>query len=67
MQRNEVKAYRQRLLRAGFTDIFIMDNGNGTYFVSCTAPDGTRIREHRVTIETMCATPKVIYFSEYGI
>lgn len=67
MQRNEVKAFRQRLIRAGFEDISVYDNFDGTYTVYCTAPDGMKIRLPRVTLEYMNATPRTVWFPEYGI
>lgn len=67
MQRNEVKAFRQRLIRAGFEDISVYNNCNGTYTVYCTAPDGTKIRLSSVTLEYMNNTPRTVWFPEYGI
>jgi len=44
MQPNFIKAFRQRLVRAGFTDIEIYDNYNGRYSVWCTDLNGNKIR-----------------------
>ena len=61
MQNNEVKAFRQRLVRAGFTDICIFDCYNGLYQVYCTFPDGKRINK-KMSIEEICNTPRVVWF-----
>ena len=66
MQANEVKAFRQRLIRAGFDDISIYDNGNGTYTLYCTAPNGVRIIERSLTVLQMNNIPHLVYFPKYG-
>lgn len=45
MQSNIVKAFRQRLIRAGFTDVTIFNCYNGSYYVSCFDSKGNFIRE----------------------
>ena len=67
MQLPEVKSYRQRLIRAGFTDVSIYDNYKGTYPVYCTALNVTKIVECSVTITQMNATPRLLYFPKYDI
>lgn len=42
MQSNEVKAFRQRLVRAGFSDIIIYEQ-NSSVSVSCYDPLGVRV------------------------
>lgn len=44
MQPNVVKAFCQRLGRAGFTDVMIFDCCNGSYILSCCDRDGKIIR-----------------------
>lgn len=63
MQNNEVKAFRQRLIRAGFKDISIKYcyDGSGDYRVSCVSPMGTPIHR-RMDILMMRATPRVVWF-----
>ncbi len=54
MQSNIVKAFRQRLIRAGFTSVSI-DCYGGFYFVSCVSPDGDRVSKHMDEREMMCS------------
>lgn len=61
MQSNDVKAFRQRLSRNGFTDISIYDCGDGCFSVNCTSRDGVRIRR-KMTVTQMNATPRVVWF-----
>lgn len=61
MQNNVVKAFRQRLVRGGFTDIYIYDNGDGSYSVGCTSPDGDRIRRRMFPVD-MYNTPHLVWF-----
>ncbi|MBO5395391.1 MAG: hypothetical protein J6A97_00755 [Clostridia bacterium] len=61
MQRNEVKAFRQRLVRAGFTDICIYEQFTGDYIVSCRSSTGDRINKV-MTIAKMNNTPRVVWF-----
>ncbi|MBE6638692.1 MAG: hypothetical protein E7616_04455 [Ruminococcaceae bacterium] len=61
MQPNFIKAFRQRLVRAGFTDIEIYDNYNGRYSVWCTDLNGNKIRVN-MTKEEIVNTPRVIWF-----
>ena len=67
MQRNEVKAFRQRLIRAGFNDVSIYDNCNGTYTLYCTSPNGVRIIERSLSVVQMNNIPRLVYFPQYGI
>ena len=64
MQRNEVKAFRQRLIRAGFKDIFISENVDGTYYVSCKSPNGYYVKRLHMTVVQMNAIPHLVYFPE---
>lgn len=59
MQPNYVKAFRQRLIRSGFTDVTI-DIFNGVCFVSCLSPDGERVRKH-LTESEVRSSPRRIY------
>lgn len=61
MQANFIKAFRQRLVRAGFTDIRIYDDYNGRYTVWCTDPGGKKIRAS-MTQGEIENTPKVVWF-----
>lgn len=60
MQCNEIKAFRQRLVRAGFYDICIYDTYNG-YNLLCYSPDGVRINKV-MTIDEIRNTPRVVWF-----
>lgn len=61
MERNEVKAFRQRLVRGGFTDICIYDTFRGQYSVQCVTPQGDRICVY-LTVEQMKNIPRKVYF-----
>ena len=61
MERNEVKAFRQRFVRGGFTNIIIYDTYCGQYSVQCVSPQGDRIRVY-LTIEQMEKIPRKVYF-----
>lgn len=61
MQNKKVRAFRQRLVRGGFTDISIYDNAYGRYTVYCTSPDGEKIRRN-MTIVEMNNTPHHVWF-----
>lgn len=63
MQNNAVKAFRQRLVRGGFTDISIFDVGNDEYVVYCTDREGKDIRK-RLTIAQMDNIPRTVYFDD---
>lgn len=60
MQCNEIKAFRQRLVRAGFYDISIFETYNG-YNLYCYSPDGVLINKD-MTIEEIRNTPRVVWF-----
>lgn len=62
MQNNVVKAFRQRLVRFGFTDISIYDEGNGYYRVYCTSSNNKRFNECLSLID-MRALPRHVFFS----
>lgn len=62
MQPDFVKAFRQRLVRAQFTDISIYDNGNGTFDLDCRDSSGNYIRVHRMTKEKIINTPHLVWF-----
>lgn len=59
MQSNVVKAFRQRLIRAGFTSVSI-DCYGVFYFVSCVSPDGDCISKHMDERE-MISSPRRTY------
>ncbi len=61
MQRSEVKAFRQRLVRAGFKDICIYEQFLGVYIVSCRSEYGERINKV-MTIGQMNNTPRTVWF-----
>ena len=61
MQNNTVKAFRQRLVRAGFTDICISNSYRGYYFFSCISPDGVKIERLLTEIE-MINIPRTVWF-----
>lgn len=61
MQSNVVKAFRQRLVRAGFTDIRIWDNFNGSYDVRCYSPDNILINKRLTEVQMNCI-PRVVWF-----
>lgn len=61
MQSNDIKAFRQRLVRAQFTDISIYDNGYGFYTVYCISPKGEKI-QRRMSITEIRNTPRIVWF-----
>ena len=61
MQDNFVKAFRQRLVRGGFTNISIYDYDDGTYVVRCFDRTGKRFCE-RITEQKMRNIPRLVYF-----
>ena len=61
MQNNTVKAFRQRLVRGGFTDIQIWNHFNGKFSVSCYSSDGDYIRKELTEVE-MNAIPRIVWF-----
>ena len=60
MQIKEVKAFRQRLIRAGFKVNYIYRYGS-LYDVSVIAPNGERIERCMSVIE-MNNTPHLVWF-----
>lgn len=63
MQDNRVKAFRQRLVRAGFTDISIFADGNDQYTVYATDRFGLKYRECMSVIR-MESLPRITWFHE---
>lgn len=61
MQRNEIKAFRQRLVRAGFRNIMIYRFGYNSYQVSCISSSGLRINR-TMTLYEIINTPCVVWF-----
>lgn len=64
MQDNIVKAFRQRLIRAGFTDISIYDLHYcypGYYDVDCISPNG-EIIHRRLSLLKMSVIPRLVWF-----
>lgn len=61
MQNNVVKAFRQRLIRAGFRDITIYDCCNGEYIVYATDSFGVEYRR-RLTELGMASLPRIVWF-----
>lgn len=64
MQNKVVKAFRQRLVRAGFTDISIYNNYRGTYYVRCVSPEGKAIQV-QLTETQLDNIPRVVWFDDY--
>ena len=60
MQRNEIKAFRQRLVRAGFYDISIYETYKG-FNLYCYSPDGVKINKD-MSIEEIRNTPHLVWF-----
>lgn len=60
MQSNVVKAFRQRLVRCGFTCVRIFDYGQGLYRVSYVSPEGITDYAY-VRLSEMPFLPKVKY------
>ncbi|MBE6767496.1 MAG: hypothetical protein E7549_01120 [Ruminococcaceae bacterium] len=60
MQENFIKAFRQRLLRAGFTDVSI-SGYCGLYYVYCVSPSGEKICRV-MDKEEIVNTPKTVWF-----
>ena len=61
MQNNDIKAFRQRLVRAGFTDIRIYDMGFSFYHVLCISPIGEKI-DKRMYITEIRNIPRTVWF-----
>lgn len=61
MQSNVVKAFRQRLVRGGFTHIYIWNNYNGKYSLDCVSPQGKYIRKE-LTENQMLNIPRTVWF-----
>lgn len=61
MQCKEVKAFRQRLERAGFTDISIFKEFDGDFIVSCRSKTGDLINKV-LTIPQMQNIPRKVWF-----
>lgn len=64
MQNKNVKAFRQRLVRAGFVDISIYKNYRGIYYVRCVSPEGKSIQVQLTEIE-MNYIPRIVWFDDY--
>lgn len=62
MQRNEIKAFRQRLVRAGFTKICIDHYGQGLYKVFCIPPDGKGFISKMLRVSDMVNIPRTVWF-----
>ena len=61
MQNDVVKAFRQRLVRAGFTDIHIYVYADDLYNVRCISPSGKRIYRRMSSVDMFC-TPRLVWF-----
>lgn len=64
MQQDFIKAFRERLRRAGFTDVRIYKEYYSRYIVWCTGPDGKTEYRALMTKEQIEATPKLVWFDE---
>ena len=64
MQINEVKAFRQRLVRAGFFDVWIFNRYDGTYSVECSRLENGMVKYYKrvLTVVEMDALPRVVWF-----
>ena len=63
MQRNEIKAFRQRLTRAGFTNIHISSFADDMYYVSCQSSDGDKFI-YIMSIVEINNTPHLVWFDD---
>lgn len=61
LQNNIIKAFRQRLFRAGFRDISIYNLRYGFYSVSCTSPTGESITR-RMSLAEIEKSPRRVFF-----
>lgn len=62
MQHNDIKAFRNRLVRAGFKDISIYNNyRNSSYQIYCVSPSGERIRKI-LTLAQIRNIPRTVWF-----
>lgn len=64
MQINEVKAFRQRLVRAGFYDVWICNRYDGAYTVECSRFENGIVKHYKrvLTVVEMVALPRVVWF-----
>lgn len=62
MQHNDIKAFRQRLIRAGFKDVSIYSNFlESSYSVFCISPNGERIYK-KLTLVQIRNIPRTVWF-----
>lgn len=62
MQCNDIKSFRNRLIRAGFKDISIYCNYRyDTYSVYCVSPSGELIRKN-LTLAEIRNIPRTVWF-----
>lgn len=61
MQPNEVKAFRQRLKRAGFEVVYIFCSTPGIYVVRVVSPSGEVIRRE-LSLTQMNNIPRLVWF-----
>lgn len=66
MQSNVVKAFRQRLVRAGFSCISIWERSNGSYCVDCMAPFTFENISVVLTEIQMQNIPRTVWFEDYS-
>lgn len=61
MQVNEIKAFRQRLVRAGFSNIHIYEYKYGLYHVICTKPNGQKV-DSIFDLAQIRNIPRLVFF-----
>lgn len=64
MQSNVVKAFRQRLVRGGFSTISIWERSDGSYFVDCFAPRTFEKISLVLTETQMQNIPRTVWFED---
>lgn len=62
MQCKEVKAFRQRLIRAGFTKVVISYYGQGLYKVFCFPPGSRDFICKYLRVSDMVNIPRLVWF-----
>lgn len=65
MQSNVVKAFRQRLVRAGFSTISIWERSDGSYFVDCFAPKTFEKISLVLSEAQMQNIPRTVWFDDF--
>lgn len=66
MQSNIVKAFRQRLVRGGFSTISIWERSDGSYFLDCFAPRTFEKISLVLTETQMQNIPRTVWFENFS-